>query len=187
MVAAATVSIRSTTRTNHGFRKHVFIQQIIPLLLQGYSCISVVGITLDGVFWGRRPTGGIERDLLWRVGSHDYRGCYAPSSVASMLETQKGWWVNSSLKMQDLKQRENPHFSSAWKTGKSGVAFWLGDFLREDAVLLWKDLPCFPFRSSASLTSPPTLKRTVCFMHFAIQMPMPSRNVLLDPLRITFN
>lgn len=34
---------------------------------------------------------------------------------------------------------------------------------------------------------PPTLKRAVCFIHFAIQMPMPSRNVLIDPLRITFN
>lgn len=100
-----------------------------------------MGITLVGVSWGRRPTGGIERDLLWRIGLHDYRGCYDPSSVASMLETQTGWWVNSSLKMQDLKQRENPHFSSAWKTGKSGVAFWLGDFLGEDALLLWKDSP----------------------------------------------
>lgn len=141
MVAAATVSIRNTTWTNHGFRKHVFIQQITPLLLQGCSCISVVGIALVGVSWGRRPTGGVERDLLWRVGSHDYRGCYDPSSVASMLETQKGWWVNSSLKMQDLKQRENPHFSLAWKAGKSGVAFWLGDFLGEDALLLRKDSP----------------------------------------------
>lgn len=132
MVAAATVSIENTTRTNHGFRKHVFMRQIIPLLLQNCSCISVVDAFSRG-FLGEETNRRCWRDLLWRVGSHDYRGC------SQYAGDPGGPVVNSSLKMPDLRRRENPHFSLAWKTGKSRVAFWLGDFLGEDALLLWKD------------------------------------------------